>query len=378
MAPVESSSVSEPPRFPGLDTLRGVAALVVLVSHFPKNLERAGLPLAVDVIFLDRGFEAVSFFLTLSGFLITYLLLAERARFGTVDVSAFYGRRALRIWPLYFAVVGLGLLLNLKAAELGFRHHPNYPASATLFYVVFLPNLMNALYTIGLILGPMWSIGVEEQFYLAWAPLMKRWCGRLMPISVVVLVISLVGHIALLPFRGQVPGVKITYLLPRFHFLAAGALAAWALSHHRDRLLALPVFRRRFLQALLWFWIAQFYLVGMLSLPSWGNELFQLLVYPWLILECGANPAALFAIGWRGTEWLGRISYSLYMLHQVGLWIVSALFSRWGGWSGSPSLFAFTYYPTAIVVCIALAAVSYRFFELPLLRLKYRFAPAPA
>ena len=168
-------------RFPGLDSLRFLAAAFVVIGHVPMTQGSIGLPNPTWSATFFRGSHAVCFFFTLSGFLITYLLLEEERRSSTIDVTRFYLRRICRIWPLYFAVVAVGLLFyNWLLPLVGIPYEVRYGLpTAVLLYTLFLPNLMNSLYTVGGILNPLWSIGIEEQFYLAWAPLAKRARQRL-------------------------------------------------------------------------------------------------------------------------------------------------------------------------------------------------------
>ena len=137
--------------FGGLDPLRFLAALFVVIGHIPLNQASRHLPSPSYGALFFRGAPAVSFFFTLSGFLITYLLLVEIRRTGTVAVRKFYLRRVLRIWPLYFAVVAFGLVFyNLILPAAGIPYRVEYSiATAALLYVCFLPNLMNSLYTVG-------------------------------------------------------------------------------------------------------------------------------------------------------------------------------------------------------------------------------------
>ena len=103
-----SSTTSQ--RFPGLDSLRFWAASLVVIGHIPMNQAAAGLPNPHWGAVFYRGAPAVKLFFALSGFLITYLLLEELRKTGTVAVKSFYLRRVCRIWPLYFAVVAFGLV----------------------------------------------------------------------------------------------------------------------------------------------------------------------------------------------------------------------------------------------------------------------------
>ncbi|HEY2737427.1 MAG TPA: acyltransferase family protein [Thermoanaerobaculia bacterium] len=372
--------MSQKVHFRGLDSLRFLAALFVVIGHIPMNQGSARLPSPNWGAFFYRGAPAVSFFFTLSGFLITYLLLEEHRRTGTIAVRSFYLRRVCRIWPLYFAVVAFGLLFyNLLLPRLGIHYPVLYSLPTALFlYTFFLPNLMNSLYTVGGILNPLWSIGVEEQFYLAWAPAVKR-CIRVLPrLCAAVLAASLAvyflnrfgvfgsGRQAL--FWGQL----------KFHFMAAGALCAWALHRHRDKLLALPVFTNRGVQIVLFLLLLEYYSLGRIPW-NLGEELVQLVFYPWLILTVAANPRNVIRLENRVFEYLGTISYGIYMLHMIAVYATSKLFAATSWWHGHIVLYCAAYYTLAIGLTILLAASSYRWFERPFLRLKERrFATLPS
>src|SRR6266850_3985807 len=104
---MNSHGVSRPSRavhFPGLNGLRFLAALTVVLYHASFSFEYAGIPQYDYLVRLNlqTGFLCVVFFFVLSGFLITYLLLAEEAETGEIYVRGFYLRRVLRIWPLYY------------------------------------------------------------------------------------------------------------------------------------------------------------------------------------------------------------------------------------------------------------------------------------
>ncbi len=360
------------PHFPGLDSLRFWAALMVIIGHVPMTQTGVGLPSFAWGALFFRGEQAVSFFFSLSGFLITYLLLDEHARTGRIDVRAFYLRRVLRIWPLYFATIGFGLFFyNFLLPRLGIERAVTYPLGlAVLLYVFFLPNLMNALYSVGGILNPTWSIGVEEQFYLAWAPLVRRFRQRLPLLCALVLGASLaVFCVAKVNPWGWTAMQKFWTQL-KFHFMAAGALAAWALFHHRERLLALPLFRRRWLQLALGLFLLQYLVADLVKMSWWLDELVQLFLFPWLLLEVGANPARALPVANRVTEWLGEISYGLYMLHMIAVYAVARLYQSTTWWQGSFPLYALSFQLAAIGLTILLAWLSHRLYERPILGLK--------
>jgi peptidoglycan/LPS O-acetylase OafA/YrhL len=371
-------------RFPGLDSLRALAALFVVVGHVPLTQAAVHLPAPAWGAAFFRGAHAVCFFFTLSGFLITYLLLAERARSGGVDVRRFYLRRVCRIWPLYFAVVAGGLAFyGVLLPRLGIDYPVRYTLpTALLLYTLFLPNLMNSLYHVGGILNPLWSIGLEEQFYLAWAPLLKKVRDRLPALCALVLASSFALFLA--NEAELLGGARAHHFFAqlKFHFMAVGGLWAWAVHRHRERVLALPLFRHRALRLLLLALLLEHYLVGRLAHQAIVAELLQLLLYGWLIVEVGVNPRRLVRIANPVFEYLGRISYGIYMLHMPVVYATAELFRRTAGWRGerwSPTwLYLAAFYAVAVGGTIAAAAVSYHWFEQPFLRLKERFGGADA
>ena len=368
--------------FKGLDSLRFLAALFVVIGHIPLNQASLGLPHPSYGALFFRGAPAVSFFFALSGFLITYLLLEERRRTGAIDVRNFYLRRVCRIWPLYFAVVLFGLsFYNVLLPVANIHYEVKYRLSlALLLYTFFLPNLMNSLYTVGGILNPLWSIGVEEQFYLAWAPAMKRvrervpvLCWTVFTASAALCCMSYFDVFGSHEWKNFVGQLK-------FHFMAAGGLCAWWLHRHQERFLALPVFRNRGLQLVLFVLLADFYLFNLARWGGLAEEAAQIVLYPWLIVNVAANPRNIIPVENRVFNYLGTISYGIYMLHMIAVYGTSALF-RWSPspwWSGHLWVYCLAYYGIALGLTALLAHLSYRYFESPFLRLKDRRFSLPA
>ena len=150
--------------FPGLNGLRFMAALAVVLYHAHHQGTKLNwyVSQTVDGILTRAALGAVDFFFTLSGFLITYLLIQEAAKTESIDVYAFYRRRIFRIWPPYFAVVTLGFVFFgiLYGQVYGHSYFDFDWKKGLLIYLVFVPNLMTAHQRLG-VLAPLWSIGVE-------------------------------------------------------------------------------------------------------------------------------------------------------------------------------------------------------------------------
>jgi len=360
--------------FPGLDSLRFLAALFVVIGHVPLTQSSVGLPAYAGQTFFYRGSTAVSFFFTLSGFLITYLLLEEHRSTGRISVRRFYLRRVCRIWPLYFLVVLFGLVFYnvlLPALSIDYPVAYRWPVALGL-YVFFLPNLVNSLYTVGGILNPSWSIGVEEQFYLTWAPLVRRWRHRLPELCASVLTfflaVAVLNHYQVFgagwreKFVGQL----------QFHYMAAGGLCAYFLHRHRERFLGLVVWRSRWLQWVLLAVLVDFYVTGFLPWSWLAYDLVQPILYCWLIVTVAANPRSVVPQAHPTLESLGKISYGIYMLHMPVVYATSWLFLRTTWWHGRPALYYAAFYLAVVSGTLTLAGLSYRFFELRFLRIKER------
>ena len=161
---------------PGLNGVRFIAALMVIIAHLERFKQKAELPNVFDNAIISKlGSQGVGIFFVLSGFLITYLLLREKEKFGRIDIKKFYIRRILRIWPLYYLILILGffVLPYLFSPEYFTPIHPDI--GTKLFLGSFL--LSNVLFLVFghiFMIGPLWSVGTEEQYYLVWPTLINK------------------------------------------------------------------------------------------------------------------------------------------------------------------------------------------------------------
>ncbi|QQD15386.1 acyltransferase family protein [Sphingobacterium sp. UDSM-2020] len=175
---------------PGLNGIRTIAALGVLFSHINLALLDFGIDNFSLFGYTNEGKlkgwmlggHGVTMFFVLSGFLITYLLLKEFEKTNTIDIKKFYMRRILRIWPLYFFYVLLTLVVMWNQINIDFN---------LVYYLTFFANIpfiqehgyMGMLH--------LWSIGVEEQFYLFWPLLFVFFIRRNIFIRITSIIIML-------------------------------------------------------------------------------------------------------------------------------------------------------------------------------------------
>ena len=178
-------------RLPNLDPLRFFLASIVLLFHLPQLSHNQGLPYFDGLPIFHRGLEAVYMFFVLSGFLIIRIIYRAKIR-DAFSIKDFYIRRILRIFPLYYLVLGFGLLFyNVILPFLNIPFEINYTWKEAFFFnVFFLPNVFAKIYEPGGIIEILWSIGIEEQFYLVIAPLLffinVKWVLRILSILLIV------------------------------------------------------------------------------------------------------------------------------------------------------------------------------------------------
>lgn len=345
---------------PELDWLRFFAFLAVFLHHaLPQDAEawaalvgsRALGEWAAGAV--RSGAFGVDLFLSLSAYLITDLMLREREATGGVHIARFYARRALRIWPLYYVFLFLAVVpvrYLLPGHEL--EHDRLLP------FLLFFGNWDVALRGYpGSVADPLWSISIEEQFYLAW-PLVVVFAGhRLRSVCALLLIVGSVSRLLLILDGASHPGIWCNSFA-RVDPIALGALLA------TSRL------------EIQWTWtqrIASGVTGGTLLitagyLDGWDGPL-AMVTYPivaiasaLLLVAFHGVPASASSIA-RALAYLGRISYGLYVFHLLAIVLVRNL-----------ELAASARVLLSLACTIGLATLSYQFLERPFLRLKERYS----
>jgi len=370
---------------PELDVLRFFAFFAVFVCHVqPFGVTRG----ALGPMFTSGAF-GVDLFFSLSGYLLTSLLLRERDQTGDIDPRAFYVRRSLRIWPLYYFSIGLAFLLTRIPASViaapfypGNLFEPIQPRSY-LFMAIFLFNFNIAGSFVAnryFFMDQLWSISVEEQFYLFW-PWLMRYVPRrrIVVLPLVMLAVSVITRIAL-PLNPYKPVWENTFT--RLDPIAVGILIALM-----PRLNLRPVHRVVLVIAGLASWEFAAYYCGLyeqlsVSKISMGYPAVALGSGAFLLATLGAKSLRSDSVMVRSLVYLGKISYGLYVYSQIAIFTVKlALFRGAFGLEspGHPPAWSLpTYIMLAFGLNVVLAAVSYRLLEAPFLRLKERFTRVPS
>ena len=354
---------------PALDGLRLVAFLMVFCHHtFPWSLPSHQASEA-----LNRWWQAgvmsagygVSLFFALSSFLITTLLLEEKNQSKTVSLKNFYLRRILRIWPLYFAILVLIRFLNpfYKAHNAGLTQY------MFCSFATFTANLaMSAGKMSTMTLAPLWSVCIEEQFYLCW-PIVILFLSRR---SLTYVAIAMVGTgvaYRLWIAGGHVrPDVIWYHSLSQLDCFAYGCLAALYLRNVRikNRVLRVILLLIAFVAVL----TIERYLpyksaemvTGAVTRPAAAAYTLVAALFTLVVWLASSTNEGLLAKGMP--VFFGKRTYGLYCLHSavittLDIWVS---YSRWE----SRAL-------CALGVTVLLALASYRYLERPFLGLKQRF-----
>jgi peptidoglycan/LPS O-acetylase OafA/YrhL len=350
-------------RIPSLDGLRALSIALVLIGHGSHALSMRSRAIGILIAIFGDGGLGVSIFFVISGYLITKLLLSEIRETGKIDVSEFYIRRAFRILPAAYALIGTVAVLT----SLGKLHATLDEMISAAFFI------WNYNFRCGYVyLGHLWSLSVEEQFYLLW-PLSLALLGKRRAI------LAAAGLIAFEPLirvgsyfvfaspaaRGHIPIMLHT----RADTLMFGCLAALLRGH--------DIFEAAIAKALRWHLqypsiFAAFVLVPVAEIYGRGSFMLTIgwtlqgaaiaLVMIWLVDLPRSGPGRLLNTPLMIR--VGAMSYSLYLWQQIFL----AADSRW----------LVNRFPINVICTFVAAYISYRFIERPFLRLRAKLIGRPS
>jgi len=366
----------DPRRNPGLDGLRGLAVLMVFVFHYGGGLQSMHWPVRMFGYITAAGWTGVEVFFALSGFLITGSLW-DSFRSHHLLLN-FYARRALRILPLYFLALAMAMFIALGK---GFSFAGMHPFAIYLFFVQDIPPFaaQAIAFASPLPLYHLWSLAVEEQFYLLWPVLLllSRTRRAALWVSLGIFVASCVfcNVVWGTPTSRLVVGhVFDNFLLTHAGALALGAalalgmrskaaatvtqLAPWALVLGLINYIGICLPSRSFLLvshvydlALPGVWMAAVALVALALRPGFAGGLFTI----------------------APLRWMGRISYGFYVFHILLQPLFDKIATRLAPPVASYNAYLAVRFCAAFSITLLVAWLSFLFFEEPILALKRRF-----
>ncbi len=360
--------------FPNLNGLRFIAAFLVIIHHIEQLKWISKLDtLLGDIPFVGViGKLGVVLFFVLSGFLITYLLLAEEKTFDDISIKKFYMRRILRIWPLYFLIIILAIFIlpYIKLFTLnGFDINKVHSDLATklILYALFLPNIVLSMIGVIPYASHTWSIGTEEQFYVVWPVLIKYLKKNRIVLMIIIIVSYLMIRFFLAnPISDFMPYKKIIrefWSTFNIDCMAIGGVFG-ILLFRNDRFL--PLIKNNLI---FYFSLAfvSFLMIKGVYIPYIQAEFFSVF-FGIIILNFAANENIKISLENKYFNYLGNISYGLYMYHPIGIMMAINLAVT----IGYPSNWLI--YPVSLILTILIAGLSYKYFETYFLKFKHKFS----
>jgi peptidoglycan/LPS O-acetylase OafA/YrhL len=345
----------------GLNGLRAIAAIAVVISHtFSPTFGDFGVKFQLKIPFTQFG---VTMFFVISGFLITYLLINEQKSTQNIAIKKFYIRRILRIWPIYYLVIfGLPFLFMLSGEKLDTILNQN-----TLWYLFFAANIPFILHTGIDLIVHFWSIGVEEQFYLVWPHIVKKW-NRLLVVCVVLICVLITLKIFFWYLLGTSSIAYRTLSVTRIHCMLIGGVGS-----------ILYIEKKR--------WFLRFCTNQLVQFGSWLSLIlvgFGLLHIPAIIAHESVafvslviiigqiySTKSIFSLETKPFNFLGKISYGIYVYHTIVIYGISKLIKMFEIDRLPKIVLA---YVSVLATTIFFSYVSYTYFEKYFLKMKDAFA----
>jgi peptidoglycan/LPS O-acetylase OafA/YrhL len=330
-------------------------AAYLVERHVPIRVVQSVLP------FVYGGAFGVDLFFVLSAYLITDLLLREKEEFGRINIKSFYMRRVLRIWPLYYAFIAAVILFS------GLDSGQKFPNHFLIPFLLFVGNWSFVL--IGWpnsVLVPLWSVSVEEQFYLFWPPIVARLTReRIVTAAWIMVAIANTVRIYEIGMTHSSADQLWANTFAHLDSLAAGILIAALLGG------GVPNLRSGLRLVLA---IGGILLIGLrghfVTDMKDPQNLGAALGYPVVVIGCCMLLFAFLGLRVRIpiVSYLGKISYGLYVYHLMAVRLADKILPEYHG-----GIFVAGRLVVGLALTIAISALSYVVLEKPFLKLKQRF-----
>lgn len=345
-------------KLPNVNGLRFILASFVLIYHIPEFCQNRNFPFFNALPIFNKGGEAVCMFFSLSGFLIIRQLYIEKSETNSIHLKHFFLRRILRIWPLYYLVLTFGFLYyRFILPYFGFEYQNNYDLIQGIFMsYTFFPNIF-ALCSPGGIIEVLWSIGIEEQFYLLIAPLVFITPFK----NLFRFLVFFTTAYFVLYFSDWLPFLQ-KYSMLFFYFLFSGLCSIVLLKNkiklEKVKNLIFAIFILYFTTSLFKNNLAyQFY------------HLFSMILFG--LLLCVLVDKPLKTMDNKLLNHLGKISYGVYMYHAIMMQVAGFIFVKTNIHLKISSTYSILFFNLLVfVLTIFTAHLSYKYFESYFLNLK--------
>lgn len=332
--------------FTGLTSLRAIAALGVLIGHVEQIRLNLHLQNNLHLAFYKgiSGHLSVLLFFVLSGFLITFLLLKEAKEKKGINIRNFYLRRALRIYPIYYLMVVLCFTFALLWGDyFNSSQSSSNILKGLLWFLLIAPNIRKVIggspdqYGIVRVTGTehLWSIGAENQFYIIW-PYLLRLMKKYIIYTLFLLFLfftffyRLYYYLYFNFFYVTLP-VEIHNLIvyiihgSMMNAMVMGSIGAWLYLEKKN---LLSFFSGRVVELILILCIFPLWFLG-IELGDFSDGIYSVL-FSLLIINMVINDSNFFWIKNRVWNFLGRISYGIYIYHWIVIFIWLKVLNKLG------------------------------------------------
>jgi peptidoglycan/LPS O-acetylase OafA/YrhL len=354
--------------FGSLNGIRAICCLLVIKSH-------SGWDCGIRIF--DSPGLGVELFFVISGFLIVTLLLREREKTGTIRLRDFYARRSLRIFPIYYASIIITLLISVGLLAAHRPHTIHYYQWA---FVVLLTYTQDFIFVPLGSFHPCWSLAMEEQFYLMW-PTVEKLASTTVRWAALVAIVALSELENFGVFNGAIhrlyhnPHATLEPLFQMtFTPIALGVCIAHCFHHPRSFRAAYRVVGYRWSWMI---WVALLALIfhvapaDMAGIPRLSVHLIAGLLLASLVIREDHFAAPFLKLPWLAR--IGVISYGLYLYHEWVLDYSHKFIERAIGRLGAAVALPELRFLCVAMLGIAVAELSFRCFEQPILRRRARF-----
>lgn len=351
----------------GLNTLRFIAAILVLIGHSTENLSDIGIYSWYGQLdlFTKKGVLAVHFFFVLSGFLLTTIAIGEYKKTGKINIKAFFLRRVFRIFPLYYLAVLLAyLLLGVVFPLLNGTKYFSFSIAEMLpLHILMLPNYVIAVGGdhIGSLYS-LWSIGVEEQFYIFF-PFLIFFLLKRKQILIKVILITISFFFIYWGILNNTSFVNNSHFLEflrtlQFHFMLIGCVFSILIHNHAKSISS--VIENKSFQLLIWL----LFIISVIAPEYQGDyHILQAIVFALLILVVSNTKNRLINIERKPFIYLGNISYGIYIFHPLLSYPLRLLMQKISFFNAAIVSFPIIYYLSEALLTIIAAHFSYQYFE---------------
>lgn len=364
--------------FENLDGLRFLCFLSVFFFHSFHTefdyISNSPIYIFIKEDIFGNGNLGVNFFFVLSGFLITYLLIEEKKLNGKINITRFWIRRILRIWPLFYSCVIFGFFIFPFFKTL-MGQTPNETASL-LHYLTFLNNFdfINKGLPDASNLGVLWSVAIEEQFYLLWPlilfflPIKRYWI-----VFTSIIMISIV-------FRGY----NDTYMMHEYHTLscigdmAVGSFFAWRMNLNKGFKLKIINLSKNWITLIYLICFVLFFFKDELLTVNFFTRVTERLIisiiFGLIILEQSFSKNSIFKMSnFKRISKLGLITYGLYCLHFIGI-LIAINITKILDFNTKIWQVLLIDTSLALIITIFISKLSFNYLEKPFLKIKNKFS----